>query len=80
MKGVLVNVSDAVVDEGGGEKDGKTEDFHIMIGLFIQGSKTLGIDDKDMFIILGMDGLIPNPKSLGAGVDGWTYTETLAFV
>jgi hypothetical protein len=51
-----------------------------MVGLLVESAQAFGVDHEDMLVILGMYGLIPDPKPFGARVDSGADAETLALV
>jgi hypothetical protein len=51
-----------------------------MVGLLVKSAQAFGVDHEDMLVILGMYGLIPDPKPFGARVDSGAHAEALALI
>ena len=47
VEGALVDGSDAVVDEVGGEEEGECEDGGIVLRFGVQGADTLGVEEEE---------------------------------
>ena len=47
VEGALVDGSDAVVDEVGGEEEGECEDRGIVLRFGVQGADTLGVEEEE---------------------------------
>jgi hypothetical protein len=51
-----------------------------VVGLFVESAQAFGVYHEDVFVVLGVYRLVPDPESLGTGVDSGTDAEALALV
>ena len=81
---ILVDTPNTVVNEKGAQKQGESENSHIMVLVLIEGSKTFRVDHEhtDRFTIstLSLHGLSPNPKPLRACVDCWANAKAVTSI
>lgn len=51
-----------------------------MVCLLIKCAQSFSINYQNIFLVLSVNGLIPDPKTFCARVDGRAYIKALAFV
>ena len=84
LKRMLVYRPHTVVNEVTRQQNGQREDSHIMVRILIQRSQPLSVNYKHIYWLpVGSspgNGLLPNPESLCARVDGGAYPEAVGSV
>lgn len=75
VDGVFIQVSLGVVDEIGGEEESEEEYLSVDLGGLLATPEALGVYDEVLGAVLGLEDLVVEPESLGAGVDGVAHLE-----
>ena len=79
VQGVLIDSTNTIVNEERAKKQGKQENFGVVVLVFVERPNALAIDKHELHglaILCRFKELGPAPEALSARIDSWAYTET----
>ena len=76
---ILVDRVHRIENEGRAYQQGQQEYFGVVIHILVEGAYALAVHDQNpqaLPVMLGLQGLAPDPEALGAGIDRGTDPES----